>query len=686
MKDLNQAKIKNRYIKFIAIVVFNISFLSLSAQSYYVAPNGNDNNTGTETEPWKTIAKANSTLQAGNTLFIRQGTYHENIDPKNSGTASNKITYQNYQNETVKVVGSSANKNVVKITKSYIVVKGLTLYHHDKPGCSGYSACAPFRIMIVTILGSNSGYNEILNNKIVSPYALVQKDTELFMREGGVGITSGSHHNLIQGNEIRNMSFNGIGLSKGVKFNKIINNQVIDYYQDGVHIGQGLDVITGTLIEGNIFSGSVRSDGIQCDDSSQTLCKGIIIRNNEIANNAENNIDLKGTQYIIIEGNTLYGSIGDNDGATRLHDRLNVYNDRESGFTIGHGGNSISKDVIIRNNIIYDNSGGIGARTGNGSGWIVYNNTIVNNTRDYEGSNSTFTRGIAKPVFTGVSSATSKKNAILNNIVGDAPGGELAVQGSTINCDYNLFFNTYKSVALAHYKAKRDWDLLSLEQWIDRLNIDTHSSAGDPQFVNVPSRPIGKPTQYDFSLKSNSPAIDKGGFLTTASTSGSGKQIQVKDARFFHDGFGVTQGDLIQFKGQTQTVRITKVNYGTNTLTVDTSLTWTSGLEISLAYKGAAPDIGALEYGGTLDAVEFENVISIAIYPNPSAEEINIQFPEAIKIKRVSVYDILGKEIFIKEIEASENKITLNPKLTSGIYFLKIDSNKGLISKKIIIE
>ena len=47
--------------------------------------------------------------------------------------------------------------------------------------------------------------------------------------------------------------------------------------------------------------------------------------------------------------------------------------------------------------------------------------------------------------------------------------------------------------------------------------------------------------------------------------------------------------------------RITSVDYTNNRLTVDTPLTWTFGLGVSLPYNGLAPEIGAYEYAGSVD-------------------------------------------------------------------------------------
>ncbi len=91
-------------------------------------------------------------------------------------------------------------------------------------------------------------------------------------------------------------------------------------------------------------------------------------------------------------------------------------------------------------------------------------------------------------------------------------------------------------------------------------------------------------------------------------------------------------------------------------------------------------------YNSTLATDDFQNNISVSISPNPSSEEINIQFPESIKVETISIYDVLGKEVFTKKIETSETELVLKPNLTKGIYILEVSSEKGRLSKKIIIE
>jgi hypothetical protein len=98
---------------------------------YYVSDeSGDDSNPGTEAQPWKTIQKAANTLDAGDTVYIRAGTYHERVIPQNSESTGNYITYAAYPGETATLDGNGifvpVDEGLLYISgKSYIEVSGL---------------------------------------------------------------------------------------------------------------------------------------------------------------------------------------------------------------------------------------------------------------------------------------------------------------------------------------------------------------------------------------------------------------------------------------------------------------------------------------------------------------------------------------------------------------------------------
>lgn len=75
-------------------------------RSYFVAPDGSDENAGTIKQPFKTIQKCANIAQPGEKCLIRKGIYRETIRPKSSGTKEKPITFAAYKNEKVTISGT----------------------------------------------------------------------------------------------------------------------------------------------------------------------------------------------------------------------------------------------------------------------------------------------------------------------------------------------------------------------------------------------------------------------------------------------------------------------------------------------------------------------------------------------------------------------------------------------------
>ncbi|MBU4017527.1 hypothetical protein KKF69_08710 [Patescibacteria group bacterium] len=71
----------------------------------FVAKNGNNNNSGTETLPFLTIQKAANTAIVGDIVCVKTGTYNERVTFTNSGSAPDSyITFQNYSTDVITLV------------------------------------------------------------------------------------------------------------------------------------------------------------------------------------------------------------------------------------------------------------------------------------------------------------------------------------------------------------------------------------------------------------------------------------------------------------------------------------------------------------------------------------------------------------------------------------------------------
>ena len=128
--------VKNIYIirGFLLVFVFIVANpLQAQAINYYIDRNhaiASDNNTGTIDRPWKTITKANQTLKAGDTVYIKGGTYSSYINPSRFGTASNRITYRNYGTDVVAISGAAYA--VYLNGKDYITIDGINGFNNTQ--------------------------------------------------------------------------------------------------------------------------------------------------------------------------------------------------------------------------------------------------------------------------------------------------------------------------------------------------------------------------------------------------------------------------------------------------------------------------------------------------------------------------------------------------------------------------
>lgn len=89
------------------ISLFLILFASCFATDYYIdGTNGNDSTgDGTIGTPWATIQKGVTAAQAGETVYIRTGTYRETINLVRSGSLGSPITIKAYNGESVCLSG-----------------------------------------------------------------------------------------------------------------------------------------------------------------------------------------------------------------------------------------------------------------------------------------------------------------------------------------------------------------------------------------------------------------------------------------------------------------------------------------------------------------------------------------------------------------------------------------------------
>ena len=97
-------------IFFLCLLVFESQ-----AREFHVAIKGNDNNSGTESAPFRTIGKASQMAYPGDIITVHAGTYREWVNPPRGGESDEKkIVYRAAPGEKVAIKGSERITNWVQ--------------------------------------------------------------------------------------------------------------------------------------------------------------------------------------------------------------------------------------------------------------------------------------------------------------------------------------------------------------------------------------------------------------------------------------------------------------------------------------------------------------------------------------------------------------------------------------------
>lgn len=127
---------------------------------------------------------------------------------------------------------------------------------------------------------------------------------------------------------------------------------------------------------------------------------------------------------------------------------------------------------------------------------------------------------------------------------------------------------------------------------------------------------------------------------------------------------------------------------GAGGLTFDTVLNNTTNnqefiISVPFAVTGVEfdpeKDIISKNNTATLANENFELENGIAIYPNPVQNELHIQLPSNITINSVSIFNGIGQKV----LENSNSDFSVNT-LSSGVYYVEIETSEGTFHKKII--
>lgn len=552
----------NKISPLVSAIVLSVLFLLptiASAATYYVSVSGSAswaNSTNISTPCSLATALANA--DDDDIVYLRGGTYdkvydHGVFEPDNSGSKGHPITFIAYPDETPIIDGSNTGGTTVGYLfwRSYITIDGLTF-------------------------SNPTGKWSIIT--------------------GGNG--SRMEYDVI----IQNCTFNTKGVySKSLDNLQVLNNTFSNITGAGVNIsGHATHKSTNTKISGNIFTGSFSGTDVIVlhSASSGATLDGVgsyhLIENNTITRTGgENCIDIESGKYVVVRGNTCTGSTGKAMfivGGDNYDSNYVEFVRFESNIAYNNSAAHMMLTGEDRDNIQFIRNMTYGTGAHNirlvNSASIAHNGVrIAHNTLDGRVSGDSINLQVQSTEGSGITDVRIKNNIIIvdtkiSSIHWQEPGA------ADMLSDYNLYWNYGESLSaeLWGYTPKD-----TLAEIRNSYHREIKGMEANPLFSDLSGR--------DYSLQSDSPAINAGGWLTTiTSATGSGRSFKVDDPLWFYDGWNIIgeKGDKTKTENG-QSATITLINYDTGEITVDKSISWTKGEGIGLHYEGIRPDIGAKE-------------------------------------------------------------------------------------------
>jgi hypothetical protein len=373
--------------------------------TYYVAKNGNDGWAGSEGQPWLTINHAEDVAVAGDTVYVKAGTYADGVIYFNgTGSSGNEIVFSAFEDDTVVIANRFVINGDYYILNDFeVVTTGGTLswpnksvsvygdyntinnlYMHD-------STAGDKGIMIGKPSILDAHYNTFNNIHIL-------RDSGMFVAGGGSSYNSfvgglveftngmfsvcGGNHNGFDGLDMHDsgQTEGGSDSSDGIVFsgqvNYVKNCRLWHMFR---WVGsQHTDCIqwwnadaTGFIIENNVF-GSNERGGIfneldHCNIQYTGQADDVMIKNNIFINGTTPYVFNTSTEQTIhadnweITGNVFRQNNGirDNGNAHYWTIKNNVFYQNGTNFTNGAGYDVDHNVYVNKNKSIWDGPGSL---------------------------------------------------------------------------------------------------------------------------------------------------------------------------------------------------------------------------------------------------------------------------------------------------------------------------------------
>lgn len=181
--------------------------ISALGKHYYISPQGDDHDSGTREFPWRTLDKANKTLQPGDTVTLRDGTYKGLINPVLSGKYDQKIVYRSENRHSAILKGEEGSNYIINLNnRHFITIDGFKMLPHTG-GFGDIKECSSITLenchmehsteVYCPLQFIDSHHNRLLFNTL---YRVIQRTSDSKIHGDGCHFINSSY-NIIEGND-----------------------------------------------------------------------------------------------------------------------------------------------------------------------------------------------------------------------------------------------------------------------------------------------------------------------------------------------------------------------------------------------------------------------------------------------------------------------------------------------------
>jgi parallel beta-helix repeat protein len=302
-----------------------------------------------------TIQEAINAANDGDTIFVRNGTYYENV-------VVNKPVSVVGENGIITTIDGNGTGNVLTVSTDYVNISGFTIKG------SGTNYISPFD-------GGDSGIElDGVTNCAISDCIIIENCLGIFLNL--------SDHNILENNICHSNSKDGIYL-------RLSNNNIIDANicnLNGGHAGIYLNPSNSNNLIMNNLCDSNADHGIKLQEFSNNN----LLKNNTCTNNWNAGIFLRSSNNNMLNSNICYANKNNPGIILHYHNNNNnlinnICNSNDGGIGLQLSSNN---NMLINNTCLENRGSGIGI---DGS---ANNNTITGNTCSLNGEDPHGTAGI----------------------------------------------------------------------------------------------------------------------------------------------------------------------------------------------------------------------------------------------------------------------------------------------------